>query len=466
MSLKSSSKIDTNICELEITIDAETFTAAVKRVYAKKKSSINVPGFRKGKAPLPIIERIYGKDVFYEDALEMLYPETVEAAYIEGNIQAVDSPHDLDVKEIGENGVRMTMKVTVKPEVSVEGYKGLEGEKTEPVVTDEDVDAEIERMRERNSRIVAVEGRPAQNGDIVVIDYEGFADGTAFEGGKEENRSLTLGKGGFIPGFEDGILGRSAGEEFEVNVTFPEDYHEGLAGKAAVFRMKLHEIKVKELPEIDDEFAKDLGEYETVDDLKKATREDLLKKRVEESDKAFEEIIIEKLGEKTVAEIPEVMFRKRAEDNTESFSQNLSRQGLDLDTYFMYTGTSREDFDASMLETARKQVRTLLALEKVAELEGIEASEEDYEEQYSKLAEMYHMETDKIKSIITKEALRQEIINEKTVKFVVENAIAVPPAAPKKKGAGKKSEDKTEEHPAKKKPGARKEAKEAEKEEK
>ncbi len=463
MSLKSSSKIDTNICELEITIDAETFTAAVKRVYAKKKSSINVPGFRKGKAPLPIIERIYGKDVFYEDALEMLYPETVEAAYIEGNIQAVDSPHDLDVKEIGENGVRMTMKVTVKPEVSVEGYKGLEGEKTEPVVTDEDVDAEIERMRERNSRIVAVEGRPAQNGDIVVIDYEGFADGKAFEGGKEENRNLTLGKGGFIPGFEDGILGRNAGEEFEVNVTFPEDYHEGLAGKAAVFKMKLHEIKVKELPELDDEFAKDLGEYETVDDLKKATKEDLLKKRVEESDKAFEDSIIEMLGEKVVAEIPEVMIRKKAEDNTESFSQNLSRQGVDLDTYFMYTGTSKEDFDASMLESARRQVRILLALEKVAELEGIEAAEEDYEAQYSKLSEIYHMEIDKIKGVIGKEVLRQDIVNEKTVKFIVEHAKAVPPAAPKKKNAGKKSEDKTEEPAAKKKPATKKESKKDEK---
>ena len=272
MSLKSSNKVETNVYELEIEIGAEEFKAAVLKVFNKKKNTILVPGFRKGKAPLSLIERTYGKNVFYEDAVEMLFPEVMAEAYQEGGIKAVDNPYDFDMKEIGEDGVSFTVKVVVKPEVTIAIYKGLMAEKSDTQVTQSEIEAEINRMRERNSRTIAVEDRPAENGDITVIDFEGFVDGVAFDGGKGDNYSLTLGSGSFIPGFEEQIIGHNLNDEFDVNVTFPEEYAPELAGKAAVFKVKLHEIKVKELPEADDDFAKDVGEYETAEEMKNIAR--------------------------------------------------------------------------------------------------------------------------------------------------------------------------------------------------
>ncbi len=430
MSLKSSVKVEPNVFELEIAIEAEEFKAAVLKVFNKKKNSILVPGFRKGKAPLSLIERTYGKSVFYDDAVEMLFPTVMAQAYQEGDIKAVDNPYDFDMKEIGEDGVLFTVKVVVKPEVMLAIYKGLQGEKGDTQVSPSEVDAEINKLRERNSRTIVVEDRAAQNGDITVIDFEGFVDGVAFDGGKGENYTLTLGSGSFIPGFEDQIIGHNLNDEFEVNVTFPDEYAPELAGKAAVFKVKLHEIKVKELPAADDEFAKDVGEYETAEEMKKGIEEEIRTRKQEAAEKAFEEQILDALANHTMADIPEVMFTKRAKENTESFTQRLAQQGADLDTYLMYVGTDRETFDAQMIEDAKKQVALKLALEKIGELEGLTADEEDFAAEYQKLADMYGMEVDKIKGIIPEETMRDDIISEKAVKFVIAHAVVMPSLSP------------------------------------
>lgn len=333
MSLKSSNKTDTNVYTLEIEIGAEPFKAAVLKAYNKAKNKIALPGFRKGKAPLAMIERFYGKDVFYEDALEIAFPEAVSDAYKEAGIEPVDSPKDVNVKSIGEDGVLFEMKVTVKPEdIKVKAYKGLEAEKAEAAVTPEEVDARIEAMRERNARTITVEDRAAAKGDIAVIDFEGFVDGKAFEGGKGSNYELELGSGQFIPGFEDQVIGHNAGESFDVNVKFPEEYTPELAGKDATFKVTLHEIKVKELPELDDEFAKDL-DYDNVDELKKGVEADMLEHRQSDVEKEFEAKLMEELVANVEAEIPEVMFDTQKEENINNFAQRLAQQGIDVDTY-------------------------------------------------------------------------------------------------------------------------------------
>lgn len=458
MSLKSSNKIETNVWELEIAVDSAEFKAAVLKVFNKKKNSISVPGFRKGKAPLSLIERTYGKDVFYEDALEMLFPDAVDAAYKEGNINAIDSPFDVDVKEIGEDGVLFTLKVTVKPEVTLAIYKGLQGEKAEVEVSPFEIDQELDKLKERNSRTIVVEDRAAQDGDITVIDFEGFVDEVAFEGGKGENHSLTLGSGSFIPGFEEQIIGHNLGEEFDVNVTFPEEYAPELASKAAVFKVKLHEIKVKEVPELDDDFAKDASEFETVEELKKSTEEEIRARKQEEADKSFEDQILTALSNHVIADIPEVMYKKRAKENADNFSQRLSQQGADLDTYFMYTGLTRETFDPQMLEQAQKQVALQLALEKIGEIEGITATEEDFAAEYQKLADMYSIEIEKLKGIIPEDNMKSDIINEKAIKFVIENAVAVAPSVKTKDDSEEVRDNTPEVVELDKKPAAKKKA--------
>ncbi len=470
MSLKTSNKTDTNVYTLEIEIDAKSFRDAIVKSYNKAKSKIAIPGFRKGKAPLSIVERIYGKDVFYEDALELLFPEVVADAYKEAGITPVDSPRDVDVKTIGEDGVLFEIKVTVRPEdVKISAYKGLEAEKAEVSVTAEEVDAEINNMRERNSRTVTVEDRAAQDGDITVIDFEGFVDDKAFEGGKGENYSLTLGSGQFIPGFEEQIVGHNIGESFDINVKFPEEYAAELAGKDAVFKITLHEIKVKELPELDDEFAKDLGEYETVDELKKGVEADILNRKQTDADKAFEAKVMEALVANVEADIPEVMFDNKKEENINNFAQRMAQQGLDIDTYLAYMGMEKEAFEASMREQAVSQVKLDLAFGKIAEIEKIEVSAEDVEVEYGKLAEMYGIEVDKIKNLIAEDMLKADLLTEKVMNFVTENAKAVKPgkkpAAKKpaaKKTAAKKDEAEAEKKLAAKKTTAKKKAADAE----
>ena len=436
--LKSSNKTDVNVYTLEIEIDAKSFKDAIVKSYNKAKKQIAVPGFRKGKAPLHIIEKLYGESVFYEDALDLLFPEVVADAYKEAGITAVDSPKDVDVKTINkEEGVLLTMKVTVKPEeVSLKAYKGLEAEKKAVRITEADVTEAIDKRREQDARMVEVTDRAAANGDIATIDFEGFVDGVAFEGGKAENYELELGSGSFIPGFEEQIVDHNIGDEFAIDVKFPKDYAEELANKDATFKIKLNGIKVKELPELDDEFAKDL-DYDTVDDLKAGTKKELREQRKAEYERMFEGKVMEALVDNLEAEIPECMFDNKAEENMNMMAQRLAQQGLDLDTYLMYMGMTKEQYKATLREQSIPQVKLELALEKVAELENLEISDAELDEEYNKLAEMYKMEADKVKAIIPAEALKTDLLNEKASKFVVDNAEAVKPA---KKSAKKDAE--------------------------
>lgn len=468
MSLVSANKTETNTYSVEISVSAEDFKAAIQKAYLKQRKSISIPGFRKGKAPLHMIEKLYGKEVFYEDALDIVFPETVQAAYDEAGIIPVDQPKDFDVKTMSaEEGVVMTFNVTVKPEITLKAYKGLTAEKTEAKVTKEEVDHEIEHMLDRGSRIVDVDDRPVKDGDITVIDFEGFVDGVPFEGGKAEKYSLTIGSGSFIPGFEDQIIGHSIGDEFDVNVTFPADYAPELASKDAVFKIKLHEIQVKELPELDDEFAKDMGEYETVDELKKGVEEDILKRKQDSAQHAFEDAVIEALCENVEGEIPECMYDNKAKENVDSFAQRIAQQGIDLDTYLMYMGMDKATFEGQMRERAVNDVKLELAIEKIVELESVKASDEAVAEEYTKMADMYQLDVEKIKSLVPEATIAAEIARQDAIKLVLDSAKAKKPAAKratkKKEAPAADAEEKpAEEEKAEKKPAAKKTTKKKE----
>lgn len=464
MSLVSANKTETNTYALEISIAAEDFKAAIQQAYLKQRKSIQIPGFRKGKAPLQMIEKLYGKEVFYEDALDIVFPEAVQAAYDEAKIQPVDQPRDFDVKTMSrEEGVVMSFNVTVKPEITVKAYKGLTAEKADSKVTKEEVDSEIEHMLERGARMIDVDDRAVQNGDITVIDFEGFVDGVAFEGGKAEKYSLTIGSNSFIPGFEDQIIGHSIGEEFDVNVTFPAEYAPELASKDAVFKIKLHEIKVKELPELDDEFAKDMGEYETVDELKKGVEEDILNRKQTSAQQAFEDSVIDELCQNVEGEIPDCMYENKAAESIENFSQRIAQQGLDLDTYLMYMGMDKATFEGQMRERAVSEVKLDLAVEKIIELENIKATDEAIAEEYGKMAEMYQMEVEKLKEIIPEATVAAEIDKQAAIKLVLDSAKAKKPAAKRatKKKEAAEGEEKAEEEKPAKKPAAKKTTKKA-----
>ena len=437
MSLKSSNKTDTNVYTLEIEIGAEPFKAAVLKAYNKAKNKIALPGFRKGKAPLAMIERFYGKDVFYEDALEIAFPEAVSDAYKEAGIEPVDSPKDVNVKSIGEDGVLFEMKVTVKPEdIKVKAYKGLEAEKAEAAVTPEEVDARIEAMRERNARTITVEDRAAAKGDIAVIDFEGFVDGVAFEGGKAEHYSLTLGSGSFIPGFEDQIVGHSAGEEFDVNVTFPTEYQAAeLAGKAAVFKIKLHEVKYKELPALDDELAKDCSEYDTLDEFKASIRKNNQEQLDKQDDLAVENALVDQVIESMEGEIPQAMYDVRMDEMVNDFAFRVEQQGLRLEDYLKYMGQSMEQFRAAFMPQAEKQVKIGLALEAVAAAEHIEASEDEINAEIKRIADQYKMEEDKVREVINLEDLKQDLARTKAIDFIKSHANIVEKPAEAEKAA-------------------------------
>ena len=444
--LKSANKTETNTYTLEVSISGEDFKAAIVKAYNKQKGKISIPGFRKGKVPMQMVERYYGKGVFYEDALDILYPDVVGDAIKESGIEAVSAPFDVDVKEIGENGVEMTMKITVKPEIELTEYKGLKAEKADAKVSAADVTKELEALQERNARIVTVEDRAVEKDDITVIDFEGFVDGVAFEGGKGENFELTIGSGQFIPGFEDQIIGHNAGDEFDVNVTFPTEYAPELAGKDAVFKVKVNEIKVKELPELDDEFAKDVSdEAETLAALKKSIKADLTEKKKAEADKDFESALLEQLAANVQGEIPEVMYDNKVEEEINAFSQRLAGQGMNLDMYMQYTGMNMDGLKASLRDGAEKQVKLMLAVEKIAKLEGIEASDEEVEAKFNEMAEMYKMDVEQIKKIVPADDIKTDVINGKAVQFVVDNAEAAAPEKPAKKAAAKKAAKKDEE---------------------
>lgn len=444
--LKSANKTETNIYTLEVSVSGEDFNKAILQAYNKQKNKIQLPGFRKGKAPLKMIEKFYGEGVFFEDALDIVYPGVVSDAIKEAGIEPVAAPHDLDVTKIGKDGVEMTMKVTVKPEISIDNYKGIEADKGDASVCADDVKKELASMQERNARVVTVDDRKAKKNDIAVIDFEGFVDGVAFDGGKGENYELTLGSGQFIPGFEEQIIGHKTGDEFDVNVTFPTEYTPELAGKEAVFKVVLHEIKMKELPALDDDFAKDVDdEVETLAELKKKIKAELSDKKKEDVERDFESAVLEKVVDLVEGEIPEVMYDNKLEDDVKDYENRLAQQGIPLDTYLQYMGMDRDKFKESMRDNAVKQVKLQLAVEKIAELEKIEATDEEAEAQLKEMADMYQLELEQVKKWVNIEDVKKDVVGKKTVDFLVANAKAIVAEKPKKttkKAAAKKEEEK------------------------
>ncbi len=424
MALKSSNKIDTNTYEIEVTVTPEVFADACKSAYMKQRKSIQIPGFRKGKATQGMIEKVYGEGAFYEDALEIVYPQAVTDAISEAGLRTVDQPYDLEVPVMSKaEGVEMKMKVTVYPEVKLGEYKGLKAKMLPVEATDEDVDKELENMRDRNSRLVTVDDREAQMGDTVELDFEGFVDGTAFDGGKGENYPLELGSGSFIPGFEEQVAGHKTEEEFDVNVTFPEEYAAELAGKDAVFKCKIHEIKMKEMPELDDEFAKDVSEFDTLDELKADIKKQISEKKESEAKTDFENQLMEQVVENMECEIPECMFEHRTDDMIQDYSYRLKMQGIDLDTYLSYLGQDKDAFKASFRTGAENQVKTSIALEAIVEAENIEATDEDIEEEIKKLAEQYQMEAEQIKNAVPQDQIASDIKTRKALDLVVDSAV-------------------------------------------
>ena len=424
MSLKSSNKVETNRYELVVEIDGETFMKAVDAVYKRQVKNINIPGFRKGKAPRRLIEKEYGEGVFYEDAIKNLYPAAIVEAADEAGLNIVRDKVDLDVEEAGKDGLTFKAVITVEPEVEIKDYKGIEYTPKSLEVTDEDIDEEIKKVQKRNSRLVSVEDREAQNEDIAVIDFKGILDGEAFEGGSAENYSLTLGSGAFIPGFEDQVVGHKAGEEFTIDVTFPEDYQaDELKGKAVQFEIKLHEVKTHELPEVDDEFVKDISEFETVNEYKADLKSKLEESRKTEADNSKEQQIAEKLTELLEAEIPEAMYDNQLDHIIDEFAMNLRSQGIDLNTYMEYTGLTEDKLRETYYDRAETQVKLRLALKKIAELEGLKASDEDVEAKYNELAETYKVDVSRVKAAFDKKDIAGDIETERAMNFVKENAV-------------------------------------------
>ncbi len=424
MALKSSNKIDTNTYEIEVTVTPEVFTEACKSAYIKQRKSIQIPGFRKGKATQGMIEKVYGEAAFYEEALEIVYPEAVTAAISEAELRTVDQPYDLEVPVMSKSeGVEMKMKVTVYPEVKLGEYKGLKAAMLPTEATDEDVDKELENMRDRNSRLISVEDRAAETGDTVELDFDGSVDGVPFEGGKGENYPLELGSGSFVPGFEDQVAGHKIGEEFDVNVTFPEEYTPELAGKDAVFKCKINEIKTKEMPELDDEFVKDVSEFDTLDELKSDIKKQITEKKEADAKKDLENQLIEQVVENMECEIPECMFESRTDEMIQDYSYRLQMQGIDLNTYLSYLGQDMDTFKKSFREGAENQVKASVALEAVVDAEKIEASDEEIEAEIAKLAEQYQMEADQIKNAVSSEQLASDIKTRKALELIVDSAI-------------------------------------------
>lgn len=422
MALKKTTEVEKNLYEIEFDVDKDTFEAAIEKVYRKEVKKINVPGFRKGKAPRSMIEKMYGKGVFYEDAINEIIPDAYENAIKEADLKVVSRP-EFDIVTIDDNGVVLKAKFFVKPTVEIKNYKGIEVDKTVKEVTEEDIAADIDRARQRNSRVVDVTDRAVQDGDIANIDYEGFCDGVAFDGGKAEGYDLSIGSGSFIPGFEEQIIGHNIGEKFDITVTFPTEYHSAdLAGKEAIFKISLNAIKFNELPALDDEFVKDVSEFDTVDEYKADIKAKLEKKNEQDADNAVEAQIIDALVEALEADIPAAMFENEAENFVRDYDSRLRMQGLDLNTYCKYTGQTLESMREQFMPMAQRQVKTRLALEKIVELEGIDATAEEVEAEYANLATAYGLEADKVKELVEADAIKTDLCVKKAVDFVKSNA--------------------------------------------
>ena len=441
MSLTKSEVIEKNRYELQFSIDKATFEKAVSAVYRKQVKNINVPGFRKGKAPRSVIEKMYGAGIFYEDAINDLLPEAFTEALKEAAIDAVGNP-EFDIVSLDDNGLVMSAKVYVKPDVTVNNYAGIEVEKNVEKVTDEEIENEINMVRERNSREIEITDRAAENGDNVIIDYSGSVDGVLFDGGTAEKQPLLLGSGQFIPGFEEQIVGKNIGDEFDVNVTFPTEYHaENLAGKAAVFKVKLHSINKIELPELDDDFAKDISEFDTFDEYKADVKAKIEKRHETAAENKVEEDLMNKLIEALEDEIPEVMFDAEVENCVRDYDNRLRMSGLDLGTYFKYTGMTLEQLREQMRPQAINQVKGRLILEKIAALESLTPSDEMIEEEYTRMSTAYNVPLDQVKASIDSAAIAEDMKVKMALDFVKEKAVI---KKAKKATTRKKAAPKTE----------------------
>ena len=419
-------KMEKNMAKLTIEVSAEELDKAMQNAYLKARGKISIPGFRKGKAPRKMIEQMYGKGIFLEDAANALIPEHYSKALEECDLEIVSQPEiDVTQAEPGKAFI-FTAEVAVKPEVTLGEYKGVEVPKSETEVTDEDIDAEIKKEQEKNSRTVTVEDRGAENGDITTIDFEGFVDGIAFEGGKGTDYPLTLGSGSFIPGFEDQLVGAKAGDHVEVNVTFPEEYQAAeLAGKAAVFQCDVKKVETKELPELDDDFAQDVSEFDTLAEYREDVKKNLTEKKEKEARAAKENTAVDKAIENAEMEIPDAMLNTQVRQMMNDFASRMQSQGLTMEQYFQFTGMTAEKMQEEMKPQALKRIQTRLVLEKIAETENIEVSEDEVNEEISKMAEMYKMEADKLKELLGDrelEQMKKDMAVQKAVTLVADEA--------------------------------------------
>ena len=463
MTVKSCEKLEKSRVALTIETSAEEFEAAVNKAYLKMRGKINVPGFRVGKAPRKIIEKMYGAEVFYEEAVNILLPDAYEDAVKEKELNVVGYP-EVELESCTKDGVVFKCTVAVYPEVKLGQYKGLEAPKAEVKVTAADVTARLKEMADRNSRLVSVE-RAVKKGDTADIDFEGFDNGVPFDGGKGENFDLEIGSGSFVPGFEDQLIGMKAGEEKDIDITFPENYTPELAGKPVVFHVKVNEVKVKEVPAMDDEFAKDVSEFDTLKDLKADIKKKLTTERTEAAQRAFEDVLMAKVAESIEAEIPTEMVELQAAQMTEGFKQQLASQGIPFDQYLKMTNTTEADFTKQAYGPAEQQVKMDLAVRAIIDAEKLDATDDEVEAEMKNVADKYGMDLDTVKKYLRPEEVKEQVIREKVIK-VVDSAKAVAPAEEKAeleaegeivekkpaKKAAKKSADKAEEADGEEKP--------------
>ena len=426
MSVKSCEKLEKSMVALTVEVSAEEFEAAVEKAYRKQRGSIRVPGFRPGKAPRKMIENMYGSGVFYEEAVNEVLPDAYSSAVKEQELEVVGYP-EVELLSVGKEGFSFKATVAVYPEVTLGQYKGVEAPKAEVSVTDEDVEGRVKEMADRNSRMVSVEDRAVAKGDVANIDFEGFLDGVPFDGGKGDSFDLEIGSGQFVPGFEDQVAGMSISEEKDIDITFPEDYHADLAGKTVVFHVKVNAIKVKELPALDDEFAKDVSEFDTLDELKKDVREKMLAEREEAAKRAFEDAAMSKVAAGIQADIPDAMIEEQAKRFVDNFRMQLQSQGVPYEEYMKMTGMEEEKLLADARVPAEGQVRMDLAIAAIVKAESLEASDEDVEAEYNKMAAQYGMDVENVKKYLDDAVIKEQIVRAKAVELVAAAAVPVKP---------------------------------------
>ncbi|MCI9543932.1 MAG: trigger factor [Acutalibacter muris] len=424
MNLKSSNNVETNKHELLLEVTPEELNQAINEVYRRESKRMNVPGFRKGKAPRAFIEKYYGEDVFFQAAVDHLYNPMMNAAIEQSELEVV-GVNSYSIEKISkEEGIEAKLTVTVQPEVKIDGYKGIEVVKESVEPTAEEIDSEIERVRQRNSRVVTVEDRAAEDGDIVVIDFDGYTDGKQFDGGKAENFDLTLGSGQFIPGFEEQVVGHNVDDEFDVKVKFPEDYHaEELKGKDATFKIKLHEIKHRELPDVDDEFVKDVSEFDTLEEYRKDLENSIRTRKEHAAETSTEQQLIKAIVDKVEADVPQMMIDREVDEIINSFDMQLRDQGMNLETYLKYTQGTVEALQEQYRERAEQQVKVRLGLAKIAEQEGLKVTDEEIEAEYKKIADAYGMPIENVKAMVRSKDISKDVANQKAMDLVKESTV-------------------------------------------